>query len=85
MTREGMQTASSLDSHWPGVVGAVSRVIDLERTARSSGASIRRCEIRSGEGLLQLALAYGPGGLSLREAAAWAGLAEGASISDTAV
>jgi hypothetical protein len=80
-----MQLASSLDSQWPEVVGAVSRAIDLEMTARSSGALVRRREIRSGEQLLRLALAYGPGGLSLRSAAAWAGIAEGASLSDTAV
>jgi len=80
-----MQVASSLDSHWPEVVGAVSRAIDLETTVRSSGALVRRREIRSGEQLLRLALAYGPGGLSLRSAAAWAGIAEGASLSDTAV
>jgi hypothetical protein len=46
---------------------------------------VRRREIRSGEQLLRLALAYGPGGLSLRSAAAWAGIAEGAVLSDTAV
>jgi hypothetical protein len=80
-----MQVASSLDWQWPEVVGAVSRAVDLEVTARRSGALVRRREIRSGEQLLRLALAYGPGGLSLRSAAAWAGIAEGASLSDTAV
>jgi hypothetical protein len=80
-----MQVASSLDSRWPEVVGAISRVVDLEATARASGALVRRREIRSGEQLLRLALAYGPGGLSLRSAAAWAGITEGAVLSDTAV
>jgi hypothetical protein len=80
-----MQIASALDSRWPEVVGAISEAIDLEATARSSGALIRRREIRTAEQLLRLALAYGPGGLSLRSAAAWAGIAGGADLSDTAV
>src|SRR5688500_8820547 len=72
-----MQIASALDSRWPEVVGAISEAIDLEATARSSGALTRRREIRTAEQLLRLALAYGPGGLSLRSAAARAGIAEG--------
>ena len=80
-----MQIASALDSRWPEVVGTISDAIDLEATARSRGALLRRRGIRSAEQLLRLALAYGPGGLSLRMAAAWAGIAEGASLSDTAV
>src|SRR3712207_1987646 len=69
-----MQPASSvaLEAQWPDLVAAVSAAIDLEGRARTSGALVRRREIRSGEALLRLALAYGPGGLSLRAAAAWA-------------
>jgi hypothetical protein len=80
-----MQAASALDSRWPEMVGAVSEAIDLEATARSSGALIRRREIRTAEQLLRLALAYGPGGLSLRAAATWAGVSGLADLSDTAV
>jgi len=80
-----MRTVSSLDSQWPEVVGPISQAIDLETTARSSDALNRRRELRNGAQLLQLALAYGPGGLSLGSAAAWAGISEGASLSDTAV
>src|SRR3954447_9680737 len=69
-----MQLASaSLEAQWPDLVAAVSAAIDLEATARTSGALVRRREIRSAEALLRLALAYGPGGLSLRTAAAWFG------------
>jgi len=67
------------------VVAAISGAIDLEATARSSGALVRRREVRSAEALLRLALAYGPGGLSLRGAAAWAGVGGLADLSDTAV
>lgn len=80
-----MQIASALISRWPDVVGAISEAIDLEATARTSGALVRRREIRTAEQLLRLALAYGPGGLSLRMAAAWAEISEGAELSDTAV
>jgi hypothetical protein len=80
-----MQPASSLAAQWPALVATISEAIDLETTARASGALVRRREIRSAEGLLRLALAYGPGGLSLRLAAAWAGLGGLANLSDTAV
>jgi IS4 transposase len=81
-----MQPASSsLEEQWPDLVAAVSAAIDLEATARTSGALVRRREIRSAEALLRLALAYGPGGLSLRMAAAWAGVSGLAELSDTAV
>ncbi len=82
-----MQPASSasLEAQWPDLVAAVSAVIDLEATARTSGALVRRREIRSAKALLRLALAYGPGGLSLRTAAAWAGVSGLADLSDTAV
>src|ERR687893_895783 len=81
-----MQPASSsLDAQWPDLVAVVSAAIDLEATARASGALVRRRAIRSAEMLLRLALAYGPGGLSLRAAAAWAGAGGLADLSDTAV
>src|SRR5918999_4913391 len=81
-----MQPASSsLEAQWPDLVAAVSAAIDLEATARTSGALVRRRAIRSAEMLLRLALAYGPGGLSLRMAAAWAGISGLADLSDTAV
>src|ERR687897_451299 len=81
-----MQPASSasLEAQWPDLVAAVSAAIDLEATARTSEALVRRREIRSAEALLRLALAYGPGGLSLRTAAAWAGVSGLADLSDTA-
>ena len=80
-----MQPASSsLDAQWPDLIAAVSAAIDLEATARTSEALVRRREIRSAEALLRLALAYGPGGLSLRTAAAWAGVSGLADLSDTA-
>ncbi len=56
-----MQPASSppLEAQWPDLVAAVSAAIDLEATARTSGALVRRREIRSAEALLRLALLTG--------------------------
>ena len=80
-----MPNVSKLDSHWRRLVCQVSEVIDLDASARAAKALVRRREIRSGDMLLRLALAYGPGGLSLRSAAAWAGASGLANMSDTAV
>ena len=46
---------------------------------------MRRRGVGDAAALLRLALAYGPGGMSLRSAAAWAGLNEVAAISDVAL
>lgn len=46
---------------------------------------LRRREIKSAEALLRLAMAWGPGGLSLRRAAAWADVMGVAELSDGAL
>ncbi len=46
---------------------------------------MRRRGVGDAATLLRLALAYGPGGMSLRSAAAWAGLNDVAAISDVAL
>src|SRR5918912_505151 len=55
-----MQPASSppLEAQWPDLVAAVSAAIDLEATARSSGALVRRRGIADGS------MISGPGGRS---------------------
>ena len=63
-----------LETQWSALTTAVSTAIDLEATARTSGALVRRRGIRSAETLLRLALAYSPGSLLLRTAVAWAGV-----------
>ena len=45
----------------------------------------RRREIRDAATLLRLGLAYGPGGMSLREVTAWAQLHDVATLSDVAL
>lgn len=70
---------------WPAVLSLIEPAIDVEQSARASGALTRKRQIRSGSDLLRLALAYGPGGQSLRQTAAWAELQQIASVSDVAL
>lgn len=70
------------ENDWPWVVSRLGEAIDIEGSVRASGVLRRRRQIRSGSDLLRLVLAYGPGGQSLRETAAWAELQQLASLSD---
>ena len=78
-------TASSYDPHWPALLERLSGVLDLEASARATGALVRRRAVGDAATLLRLALAHGPGGLSLRSAAAWAGVSGVAQLSDVAL
>lgn len=80
-----MQTASVVDPHWPALLERLSGVLDLDASARASGALRRRRVVADGATLLRLALAHGPGGLSLRSAAAWAGITGVAALWDVAL
>lgn len=80
-----MHKASLRSGTWASIVARVSRVVDLETTARAFKALRRKRKIRSAEGLFRLALMYGPGLLSLRGAAVAAGDAGIADLSDKAV
>ncbi len=81
-----MPRASSLRSgEWTAIVASLARIVDLEATARQFKALVRRRKIRSAEALLRLALMWGPGGQSFRAAAALAGDAGIADLSDKAV
>ena len=59
--------------------------LDLDQLARQTKAIQRKRALTSGPHLLRLALARGPGGLSLSEAAAWATMLGLARMSDPAV
>jgi Transposase DDE domain len=73
------------EQDWAAVLSLIEQAIDVEGSARASGALVRKRQIRSGSDLLRLALAYGPGGQSLRQTAAWAELQQLASMSDVAL
>ena len=58
---------------------------NIDEAARSSGALVRRRGVPSARALLHLALARGPGGLSLRQTAAWARLGGIADLTDASL
>lgn len=80
-----MQHISLIDERWPAVLAALPACLDLDKTARETGALLRRRGVGDAATLLRLALVYGPCGLSLRETAAWAELSGLASLSDVAL
>jgi hypothetical protein len=75
-----MQTpASTLIDQFPDLLQRLPADLDLDTLALQTKAIQRKRELTDGQSLLRLALAHGPGGLSLRQTAAWAsmlGLAE---------
>jgi hypothetical protein len=71
------QFAELLDRLPPG--------LDLDKLARDTKAIERRRELSDGFSLLRLALARGPGGLTLKQTAAWAELIGLAEMSDPAI
>jgi hypothetical protein len=50
----------------------IAGLLDLDASARSHGALVRKRGVRSAADLLHLGLLYGPGGLSLRGVASHA-------------
>jgi hypothetical protein len=59
--------------------------LDLDRLALETKAIQRRREVVDGAALLRIALARGPGGLSLRQTAAWASMLGIAELSNPGV
>lgn len=81
-----MQTTASLPAdRYSDLLQRLPATLDLDDLARQTKAIARRREIRNGASLLRLALARGPGGLSLSQTAAWAELIGLAGLSDPAV
>lgn len=73
-----------IEADWSWIAAQLGSPEELQRSARESGALVRRREVRDAGTLLRLCLSYGCG-LSLREAAAWAGMTGLATLSDVAV
>jgi hypothetical protein len=73
------------DDEFPRLWARLPAALDLETSARRSGALLRRRGVTSAASLLRLALGYGACGLSLRLAAAWAEVAGVARLSDVAL
>lgn len=80
-----MARQEAQEDGWFEAIAPLAGQVDLEATARTSGALTRRREIRSAESLLRLVMAWGPGGLSLRQSATWADTSGIAAMGDAAV
>lgn len=80
-----MRTNDSIEADWQALISRLSQSVDLDATARATGALLRHRNVADAATLLRLALAYGPGGMRLRSAAAWAGVNDVASLSDVAL
>ena len=80
-----MDSKIILEYQWPYLLSFLPSEDELERTARETGALRRKRQVRSASALLRLAFAYGFCGLTLRQTAAWAEVANVASLSDVAL
>lgn len=80
-----MSNSSPDLSRWSSITAHISRHIDLETSARASGALLRRRGVPSAAALLQLALLHGPGGMSLRSTASFALEAGIANVCDVSL
>jgi len=80
-----MQILSMTSEPWQEVLDRLPPDLDLDTLAVSSGALKRRREVGDGTTLLRLAMARGPGGLSLNQTATWAAMQGLARLSDPAV
>ena len=80
-----MHIASPRLDRWSSIVSHLSSLMDLEASARTHRALLRRRGVRSAADLLHLALLHGPGGLSLRAAASHATEAGTADLCDVSL
>ena len=78
-------TASLLADEFPALLARLPPDLDLDQLAIEHKAIQRSRKIRTGTELLRLALAHGPGGMSLRDAAGWAGILGLANLTNPAV
>jgi hypothetical protein len=78
-------TASLPPDEFAQLLARLPADLDLDRLAVEHKAIQRGRKIKTGAALLRLALAHGPGGMSLRDAAGWAGMLGLASLSNPAV
>ena len=77
-----LDSASFQLDDWGRQIDGLLGGFDLEEAARSSRALVRRRGVPSARALLRLALAHGPGGLSLRQTSAWARRPEALNSAD---
>ena len=79
------ESASTFVDNWSDLIARILGDLDLDKLAFSTRALRRKRGVPDALALLRLALARGPGGLSLRDAAAWAHLAQVAKLTDASL
>src|SRR5271154_1449865 len=79
------ESAFTFVDNWSGLIARILGDLDLDKLAFSTRALRRKRGVPDALALLRLALARGPGGLSLRDAAAWAHLAQVAKLTDASL
>src|SRR6202161_2829531 len=79
------ESASTFVDNWSDLVARILGDLDLDKLAFSTRALRGRRGVPDALALLRRALARGPGGLSLRDAAAWAHLAQVAKLTDASL
>ena len=67
------------------MISRVAGDLDLDALAKETRALLCRRGVPDGKALLRLALARGPGGMSLRQTAAWAHLSGVADLTDASL
>jgi hypothetical protein len=77
--------ASVLTDQFTDLLKRLPADIDLDTVALETKAIQRKREVVDGASLLRLALAHGPGGLSLRQVSAWASMLGLAELSNPGV
>lgn len=77
--------ASVLTDQFSDLLKRLPADLDLDRLALETKAIRRRRELDDAVGLLRIALARGPGGLSLRQTSAWASMLGIAELSNPAI
>lgn len=77
--------ASALTDQFADLLERLPAGIDLDRLALETKAIQRKRELVDGTSLLRIALARGPGGLSLRQTSAWASMLGIAELSNPGV
>ena len=81
-----MLEASALAiDHFPAFLARLPSHIDLDALARTAKSFQRPRGVRSATDLLRLALAWGPGGYSMQQVAAWAGEMNIATLTEDAL
>jgi hypothetical protein len=82
---EMIDSTSLVADDWSGLISRVAGDLDLDALAKETRALVRRRGVPDAKALLRLALARGPGGMSLRQTAAWAHLNGGGNLTDASL